>query len=60
MLKSDILKKLELRQTTLNENDIELIFNIFTKKIIHSLNNGQNVELRGFGSLKKKLIGLKK
>jgi integration host factor subunit beta len=55
MLKSDILKKLELRQTTLNENDIELIFNIFTKKIIHSLNDGQNVELRGFGSLKKKI-----
>ena len=55
MLKSDILKKLELKQTTLNENDIELIFNIFTKKIIHSLNDGQNVELRGFGSLKKKI-----
>lgn len=55
MLKSDILKKLELRQKTLNENDIEIIFNIFTKKIIHSLHDGKNVELRGFGTFKKKI-----
>tara|TARA_B100000965_G_C19476790_1_gene706639 strand:- start:118 stop:414 length:297 start_codon:yes stop_codon:yes gene_type:complete len=60
MLKSDILKKLELKQTKLNENDIELIFNIFTKKIIHSLNDGKNVELRGFGTLKKKINKAKK
>ena len=44
MLKSDILKKLELKQK-----------NIFTKKIIYALNNGKNVELRGFGTLKKKI-----
>ena len=55
MLKSDILKKLELKQKNLSENDIEQIFNIFTKKIIYALNNGKNVELRGFGTLKKKI-----
>ena len=55
MLKSDILKKLELKQNNLSENDIEQIFNIFTKKIVSALKNGKNVELRGFGTLKKKI-----
>ena len=39
MLKSDILKELESKQKNLNENDIEQIFNIFTKKIIAALKN---------------------
>ena len=55
MLKSEILKKLELKQKNLSENDIEKIFNIFTKRIISALNQGQNVELRGFGTLRKKI-----
>ena len=55
MLKSDILKKLGLKQKNLSENDIEQIFNIFTKKIISALKKGQNVELRGFGTLRKKI-----
>ena len=55
MLKSDILKRLETKQNKLSENDIEQIFNIFTKKIIHALKQGKNVELRGFGTLKKKI-----
>ena len=55
MLKSDILKKLESKQKNLSENDIEQIFNIFTKKIITALKNGKNVELRGFGTFKKKI-----
>ena len=55
MLKSDILKKLELKQKNLSESDVEQIFNIFTKKIIYALRDGKNVELRGFGTLKKKI-----
>ena len=55
MLKSDILTKLQSKQKNLNENDIEQIFNIFTKKIILALQKGQNVELRGFVTLKKKI-----
>ena len=55
MLKSHILKKLENKQKNLNESDIEQIFNIFTKKIISALRDGKNVELRGFGTLKKKI-----
>ena len=55
MLKSDILKKLELKHKNLSESDIEQIFNIFIKKIISALKDNKNVELRGFGTLKKKI-----
>ena len=55
MLKSEIIKKLQLKQKNLSENDIEQIFNIFTKKILSALKEGRNVELRGFGTLKKKV-----
>ena len=55
MLKSDILKKLGLKHQNLSESDIEQIFNIFIKKIIFALKNDKNVELRGFGTLKKKV-----
>ena len=55
MLKSDILKKLEKKQKNLSESDIEQIFNIFIKKIISALKVDKNVELRGFGTLKKKI-----
>jgi integration host factor subunit beta len=55
MLKSDILKKLGLKHQNLSESDIEQIFNIFIKKIIFALKNDKNVELRGFGTFKKKI-----
>ena len=60
MLKSDILKKLENKQKNLSESDVEQIFNIFTKKILSALRDGKNVEIRGFGTLKKKLNKAKK
>ena len=55
MLKSDILKKLQIKHSNLSESDIEQIFNIFIKKIISALKSDKNVELRGFGTLKKKV-----
>ena len=55
MLKSDILKKLGLKHQNLSENDIEQIFNIFIKKIISALKEDKNIEIRGFGTLKKKI-----
>ena len=55
MLKSNILKKLELKHQNLSESDIELIFNIFIKKIVFALKDDKNVELRGFGTFKKKI-----
>ena len=55
MLKSHILKKLEIKHKNLSESDIEQIFNIFIKKIVSALKDDKNVELRGFGTLKKKI-----
>tara|TARA_Y100000996_G_scaffold299859_1_gene237636 strand:+ start:121 stop:303 length:183 start_codon:yes stop_codon:yes gene_type:complete len=58
MLKSDILKIIDSKQKNLSPTDTEQILNIFIKKIIYALKEGKNVELRGFGTLKKKLIRL--
>ena len=55
MLKSDILRKLGQKHHNLSENDIEQIFNIFVKKITIALKDDKNIELRGFGTLKKKI-----
>ena len=45
MLKSNILKKLGLKHENLSDSDIELVFNIFIKKIISALKDNKNVEL---------------
>ena len=55
MLKSDILKKLGEKHHNLSESDVEQVFNIFVKKITSALKNDKNVELRGFGTFKKKV-----
>ena len=55
MLKSQILQKIGLKHQNLSESDIEIIFNIFIKKITSALKDDKNVELRGFGTLKKKV-----
>ena len=55
MLKSEILNKLHVKNNNLTPEDIELLFNIFIKTITNSLKNGQNVEIRGFGTLSKKI-----
>ena len=55
MLKSEILNKLQIKNNNLPQEDIELLFNIFIKKISSSLKNGKNIEIRGFGTLSRKL-----
>ena len=55
MLKSQILEKLQKKHNNLNNDDIEQLFNIFIKKIINSLRNGQNIEIRGFGTITRKI-----
>tara|TARA_A200000113_G_scaffold91926_1_gene82317 strand:- start:254 stop:562 length:309 start_codon:yes stop_codon:yes gene_type:complete len=55
MLKSQILEKLQKKHNNLSNDDIEQLFNIFIKKITNSLRNGQNIELRGFGTLSRKI-----
>ena len=55
MLKSQILEKLQKKHNYLSNDDIEQLFNIFIKKITSSLRNGQNIEMRGFGTLSRKI-----
>ena len=55
MLKSQILEKLQKKHNNLSDNDIEQLFNIFIKKITNSLRNGQKIEIRGFGTLTRKI-----
>ena len=55
MLKSGILNKLHKKNKNLNPEDIEQLFNIFIKKISNSLKNGKNIEIRGFGTLSRKI-----
>ena len=55
MLKSQILDKLHSKHSNLTKEDIEQLFNIFIKKISRSLKNGQNIEIRGFGTISRKI-----
>ena len=59
MLKSDLLNFLNTKYPSLNNKDLELIVNLFTKKIIIGLKNNSNIELRGFGTFSKKINGAK-
>ena len=55
MLKSEILEKLHKKHSNLSSDDIELLLSIFIKKIINSLKNGNNIEIRGFGTITRKI-----
>ena len=55
MLKSEIIEKLQRKHSNLNNYDIELILKIFFKKIVSSLNDGSTIEIRGFGTFRKKI-----
>ena len=55
MLKSQILEKLHKKHNNLSFDDINDLFDIFIKKISASLQKGQNIELRGFGTLSRKI-----
>ncbi len=55
MLKSQILAKLHKKHNNLSTQDIEDLFEIFIKKISNSLKDGQNIEIRGFGTISRKI-----
>ena len=55
MLKSEILDILSNKHKNFPSEDIETIFNLFIRKITNSLKNGNNIELRGFGTISKKI-----
>lgn len=54
MLKSDLILSLNKKHKHLNSNDIEVVLDIFFNKLVLSLQKGQNIEIRGFGTLSKK------
>ena len=55
MLKSEILDKLQKKHNNLSIEDIDTLFSIFVKKITNSLKDGHNIEIRGFGTLSRKI-----
>ena len=55
MLKSELIIDLQKKYPSLSSVDIELILKIFFKKIIKRLKESNNVEIRGFGTLSKKI-----
>ena len=54
MLKSEILNKLHQKYKNFSSEDIESIFDIFVKKLLESLKDGRNIEIRGFGTIARK------
>jgi integration host factor subunit beta len=55
MLKSDLILSINKEYSSLSHNDIELIVDFFFKKIVESLKEGKNLEIRGFGTFSKKI-----
>ena len=55
MLKSDLLLSINKKYPSLNTSDIELIVDLFFKKIVNSLLNDNKGELRRFGTFSKKI-----
>ena len=55
MLKSDLIKKLNIKFKSLSPNDTEKIIELFFNKIVQSLCDWKNIEIRGFGSFKRKI-----
>ena len=55
MLKSQILEELHQKHYNLSKEDIDTLFEIFLKKLVNSLKNGRNIEIRGFGTLTRKI-----
>ena len=55
MVKSDLILAINKKYPNLSNNDIDLIINLFLKKIIKSLNDGNSIEIRGFGTFTKKI-----
>jgi integration host factor subunit beta len=50
MNKSDLINKISENTDSLNEEDLEQTVNIILKLISNSLNNGDRVEIRNFGT----------
>jgi len=55
MLKSELILKLNQKYKSLSDGDVEKIINLFFYKISNDLYENKNIEIRGFGTFKKKM-----
>ena len=55
MIKSELILKLHTKYSSLSLNDIEKILDLFLNNIVKGLQNSKKIELRGFGTLSKKI-----
>ena len=55
MLKSNLVSTIHKKYPSLSPHEIESISNLFFKKIILALQEGKKIEIRGFGTLAKKI-----
>ena len=55
MIKSEMITKLHQKFNSLSSSDVEKVVNLFCNKLSNSLYQNRNIEIRGFGSFKKKI-----
>tara|TARA_Y100000741_G_scaffold310511_1_gene254266 strand:- start:194 stop:478 length:285 start_codon:yes stop_codon:yes gene_type:complete len=55
MLKSNLITSIHRKYPSLNPNEIEKISDLFFKRIVLGLKEGKKIEIRGFGTLTKKI-----
>tara|TARA_B100000212_G_C27348021_1_gene522284 strand:+ start:1104 stop:1385 length:282 start_codon:yes stop_codon:yes gene_type:complete len=48
--RQELIKSLKKKNPKLNQLELESVIDIFCKSIEYALKNGQNVEIRGFGT----------
>lgn len=54
MTKSDLIEKVFEKSNSIPKKDIELVVNSIFDSMIETLNQGEKIEIRGFGSFKVK------
>ena len=56
MSRKKLIRQLKLKNQKLNQSELEEVLDIFSKSLVDSLKQGQNIELRGFGTFFVKRI----
>ena len=56
MSRKKLIRQLKLKNQKLNQSELEEVLDIFCKSLVDSLKQGQNIELRGFGTFFVKRI----
>ena len=50
MSRAELIKYLKQKNPQLNKSELENVIDIFIKKIVKALSDGERIELRGFGA----------